>query len=163
MIRKKQTEIGNNSRGHIMKRAIPLVLVLVLFLSTTVVQEAGAGLFNKGSQKSQESKVAPRYDLFPQVSFHKGVLNRGIGLAWQLDDLDLQVRSDCVITSDFGGEPSLAAGREALVMGAKLNDTIIAYRVRIMKPDYMNESLLESSEVIPSDVDPTVGIGRGPE
>ena len=146
-----------------MKRAIPVGLILILTLSTTVVQKADAGLFNRGSQKSQESKATPRYDHFPQVTFHKGVLNQGTGPAWQLDGVELQVRPDCVITSDFSGEPALADGREALVMGAKLNDTIIAYRVRIVKPDYMNTGVLKSSEVIPSDVDPTVGIGRGPE
>ena len=146
-----------------MKRAIPAVLILALVLSTMAVPEAGAGWFNKGKDKDQESKTTPRYDLYPSLSFHKGVLDRGMGQAWRLDDVNLQVRSDCVITSDFGGEAVLVEGREAIVMGSRIGDTIIAFRVRIVKPDRPNDGVRKSSEVRPSDVDPTVGIGTGPE
>lgn len=163
MIRKNTKTSVAMSRGRIMKRAIPVGLILIIFLSTLVVQDAGAGFLNRGSKKNQESKAVPRYDLFPKVSFHKGVLNQGMGGVWQLDDVGLQVRTDCVITSDFGGDPSLVDGREALVMGSKLNGTIVAFRVRIMKPDNMYEGVMNSSEVVPSEMDPTVGIGRGPE
>ncbi len=148
-----------------MKRAIPAVLILTLALSTMGAPEAGAGWLDKWKNKDKETenKAAPRYDLFPTMSFHKGVLGRGPGLGWQLDEMDLQFRPDCVVTSELNGEPELSEGREVIVVGPRLGKTIIAYRVRFIKPDYMSLGISGSAEVIPSEVDPTVGVGTGPE
>ena len=163
MIRKTPTAQGGNPGGYIMKRTIPVALILVLALSTMVAPEAGAGWLDKLKNKDKENKAAPRYDLFPSMTYHKGVLSQGAGHSWQLDGVNILVRSDCAITSELTAEAVLGEGQEALVMGTRLGDTIVAYRVRLVKPDYMNDGSVKSSQVTPSEVDPTVGVGTGPE
>lgn len=165
MMKTNQTIQGEIRRGIIMKRTISLTLILVLALSTMVAQEAGAGWLDKfkGKNKDKDSKSSHRYDMFATMTFHKGVLGQGSGQDWQLDDAEVQVRPDCVVTSELTGEAELASGREVIVVGTKVGDTLVAYQVRVVKPDYMNNSKGNSSQVIPSEVDPTVGVGTGPE
>jgi hypothetical protein len=148
-----------------MKRALPLVLIVTVALGTLVVPEAEAGWLDKWMKKDkkEESSKAHRYDLYPTMSFHKGLLGRGTGQSWELDNTNLLVRSDCEVITELGGDAQLTEGREALVMGTRFGDTIIAYQVRIMKPDYMSEGALKESEFTPSDSDPTVGEGQGPQ
>jgi len=105
----------------------------------------------------------PRYDNYPTMSFQKGILSRGIGQSWELEGLKLHFVSGCQVTNEMGAEGSLSDGREALVVGSRMGDTMIVQRVRILKPDNLNEGLASSAQVIPSDVDPTVGEGTGPE
>ena len=146
-----------------MKRALPLFLVLALACTVITAPPATAGFLDKWSKKEAPTPSAPRYDLYPTMSFFKGTLGYGLGNSWELDGVQLLVSSDCQITSDFDGDPQLDAGKEALVQGVRLGGAIIAHRVRITKPDYMHQGAQKSSQVIPSEVDPTVGEGTGPE
>lgn len=146
-----------------MKRAIPVILILAVALVFAAAPGADAGFLDKWQKKETESKKPHRYDTFPTMSFHKGVLSHGLGTSWELDGVALVVRSDCSITSDYGGDPQLLEGKEALVMGPMLGEAIMAYRVRILKPDYMYEGVEKSGEFTPSEVDPTVGEGHGPQ
>lgn len=164
MIRNNQTVPGDYRRGHIMKRTISLTLILVLALSTMVAQEAGAGWLDKFKGKKKKDEVsAHRYDLFATMSYHKGVLGQGAGQTWQLDDAEIQVQPDCVVSSELDGAESLSAGQEVIIIGTRFGDTIIAHQVRMVKPDYMNNGFSKTSKVTPSEVDPTVGVGTGPE
>ena len=146
-----------------MKRTILLSLLLAFALSTLVVPEAGAGWLDKWTKKDKETTKVPRYDLFPTMSFYKGVLRQGAGLVWQLDNVPMEIRSDCSVSNDFGEGLGLEEGKKAIVMGTKVGGTIVAYRVRMIKPEYMWEGEPNSSEVTPSEVDPTVGEGTGPQ
>lgn len=144
-----------------MKRTIPVFLILTFVLSSLVVPEAGAGWLDKFKKKEHETKLTPRYDLYPTMSFHKGVLRRGAGLGWLLDGAELEIRSGCRVTSDFGDGAGLEEGQTAIVMGPIIGETINAYRVRIVKPEYMWEGTPQTTEVTPSEVDPTVGVITG--
>lgn len=124
---------------------------------------AEAGLFDRWNKKEPQKEAVPRYDLLPSMTFYKGVLGYGVANSWELDDVQLQFVSDCVVTSELSGDGGLQAGQEALVMGSRIGDTIIAHRVRIVKPDYMNEGMPKSGTVSPCEADPTVGEGTGPE
>lgn len=148
-----------------MKRVIPLALIVAVTLGTLAVSDAQAGWLDKWKKKDKKEETAQvhRFDLYPTMSFHKGTLSRGIGLSWELDNTNLLVRSDCEVVTELGGEAQLTEGREALVMGTRLGDTIVAYQVRLVKPDYMSEGTPTETEVMPSDSDPTVGEGRGPQ
>lgn len=147
-----------------MKRAIPAALILAILVVLAAAPAAHAGFLDKWTKKeAAQTKAAPRYDLYPTMTYHTGVLGHGVAASWTLDDADLLVRADCRISSDFGGKAELTAGKEALVTGVKFGSTIIAYSVRLVKPDYMNAGAVKSSEVVPSEVDPTVGHGQGPQ
>lgn len=148
-----------------MKRTISVTLILILALSTMFAPEAGAGWFDKFKKKGKDKDTpsAHRYDMFATMGFHKGVLAQGSGENWQMDDANVQVRPDCVVSSELDGEEVLTEGREVIIVGTKVGDTIIAHQVRLVKPDYMNEGVQKSSQVTPSEVDPTVGVGTGPE
>lgn len=146
-----------------MKRAIYLTVILGVVLSMAAAPDAGAGFLDKWKKKEIETRAAPRYDLYPTMSYHTGVLDQGVAASWRLGDAELLVRADCRISSDLGGAGELVAGKEAMVTGVRFGNTIIAYNVRLMKPDHMNAGAEKSSQVVPSDEDPTVGHGSGPQ
>lgn len=147
-----------------MKRTIPVILVLVLFLGVTVAPDADAGWLDKFKKdKKEETKVPPRYDLFPTMGFHTGVLGLDAFNAWTLDDLSLAFAPECKISSEIDPNGGLDEGRKAMVMGSKVGDTIVAWRVEILASEYGIKAHDPHIEFIPSESDPTVGVGSGPE
>ena len=98
------------------------------------------------------------------MEFITGTLNRDSWTGWELDDLKLKPVKDCHVEVD--GSPQqviLESGRRALVMGHRQGDVFVTYRVRILRPLYMEGgSGLEDLDVQPSESDPTVGTGQGP-
>ena len=146
-----------------MKRAI-LILAAVALVTSLVAVDAEAGLFGKKKDKAEDKQIH-RYDNFPSVSFSSGVLTRDVHTGWQLGDYNIQFVKGCQVDADEGVVAELREGSTARVMGPRFGDTILAYRVYIQKPDYMNLGNTSSSQVIWSDVDPTVGegMGRNPE
>lgn len=146
-----------------MKRAIPTALILMLVLGTAMAPVASAGWLDKWTNDKTESKVPPRYDLYPTMSFHTGLLGQDVRTGWTLDGFRLALAPDCEITSEAAQGGGLDQGRKALVMGSKVGDTIVAWRIQVLKSDSGQEASDSNIEFTPSEVDPTVGEGTGPE
>lgn len=147
-----------------MKRAIPTLLILSIVAAVLAAPGAEAGLFDKWNKnKNEKSNKPPRYDLLPTMSFHTGILGRDVGQGWTLGDLRLSFAPDCEINTEVDHGSGLDEGREALVMGSRLGNTIVAWRVLVKKNEYGLEARDSNIQFIPSEVDPTVGEGSGPE
>ncbi len=146
-----------------MKRIIPILAVAALLVGVLGTDMAQAGLLDKWKNKDKKEDPVPRYDNYPTVSFYAGKLGHGLGTSWQLDDVELHFLPGAKVTSDYGDDQGLREGKDALVVGTKMGDMIVVHRVRVMKDDsnFMGHSSAET--FIPSEVDPTVGEGTGPQ
>ncbi len=122
-----------------MKRITILTLALAFTLGTVMAPEAGAGWLKKDGPKRTEKpewmKKPQRYD-GPAMSFHSGILQQDGWSGWKLDEMKIQLAKDCLITTDGAEEGSLDAGRKAIVMGPRFGDTILAWSIRVTKPDF---------------------------
>ena len=123
-----------------MKRITVLLLALVMALGVVAAPEAGAGWFKKDkkperTEKPDWMKKPQRYE-GPRMSFHSGVLQQDGPSGWKLGETSIQLTKDCLITVDGAEEGYLDAGRDAIVMGPKFGDTILAWSIRVTQPDY---------------------------
>lgn len=145
-----------------MKKIIILSLLVAVFLGTVTVGAAEAGWFDKKSKKDkgeQESK-AHRYNYYPSMSFHVGTLRRDNHSGWKLDEMSLQLVSGAKVTSGGLEVNNLREGEKALVMGSKVGDSIVGWRVRILESDWnVRRDTSRDHEVTWSTSDPTVGEG----
>ena len=152
-----------------MKHTTSIRLAIAVILLVCLAATAGAGWRNKELEqryrdRQERAENTPRYDEFPTMAFHMGELRQDSWRGWTLGDLSLQVLPDCEITGENGGQASLTAGYKALVMGPRLDDTVLAWSIRVLAPDW-NKTHDRSGDtfVQQSDVDSTVGEGHGPE
>lgn len=146
--------------GYTMKRTMILMTALVLALGAVSAPDADAGWFNKDkaqrTEKPEWMKKAQRYNDLPTMSFHSGVLQQDGISGWKLGETNVQFAKDCRITTDGVEGASLDAGREAVVMGPKFGDTILAWSVRIQQPEFSvghttsSEVQLQYSETNPN-------------
>ena len=151
--------------GPKMKRAILFLLAVGIAASPMAPQEAEAGLLDKlkgGSDKESDQEMTPRYDNYPSLDFHLGTLTRTGWNDWRLDELDVQFASDCVIESNGEGVGVLTEGQQAIITGSQVGNTIVALRVTILSPNWDMGPKNNDEDVIWSESDPTVGVGRGP-
>ncbi|MDX2474781.1 MAG: hypothetical protein QNL91_13860 [Candidatus Krumholzibacteria bacterium] len=123
-----------------MKRITVLLLALVMALGVVATPEASAGWFKKDkkperTEKPDWMKKPQRYE-GPRMSFHSGVLQQDGQTGWKLGETSIQFAKDCLITTDGAEGGYLDAGREAIVMGPKFGDTILAWSIRVTQPDY---------------------------
>lgn len=144
-----------------------LTMVLVLALVVVSGDPAQAGLFGKNKSKYQRQEKdikAWRYDRLPTMSFASGTMSRSSFTGWELENVQVHLKKDCAII-DSNGEPTrLTEGKQVVVMGARVGDTIIAWQIRVLKPSFrVGTSTGLQKNVEWSDVDPTVGVGTGPE
>jgi hypothetical protein len=147
-----------------MKREFPAAAAVILIVGLLAASDAQAGLFDGwGKDKTEQSKVAPRYDHYPSMGFHAGLLGRDVGTGWTLDGFRLVLAKDCVVTTEIPMGDGLDEGREALIMGSRMGDTIVAWRVKVKAGDGGLRSGDPNIKFVPSEVDPTVGEGSGPE
>jgi hypothetical protein len=144
-----------------MKRASIIFLAAVLTLSFAVAVDADAGWFGK-DKKENETKDPHRFDRYPSMDFHRGVLKRDHRTGWRLDGLTLQFMSECEVTVDGSDKGDLQEGRSAIVTGPRWGNTIVAWRVRVMnnKPSYGN---YDSDIELKQGASPYVSQGNGPE
>ena len=146
-----------------MKRTISAALVLVFALGMTMVPDADAGWLDKLKKDEDQSKTTHRYDFLPTMSFNSGVLGRDTGQGWPVGGFKLVLAENCRITSDVDRVTGLEEGRTALVMGSRLGDTIVAWQIEIRGNEFGLKAMDEHIEFTPSENDPTVGEGSGPE
>lgn len=137
-------------------------LILVLAVQAT---EAKSPLARDASRRAAQAEQGHRYDHFPAMEFVTGTLNRDSWTGWELDGLKLRPVKDCHVEVDGSLLPgTLQSGRQALVMGHRRGDVLVAYRVRILRPYYAGTTAgLEDLELRRSGADPTVGIIEGPK
>jgi hypothetical protein len=147
-----------------MNKNLKTLAALLALTALLTAPAADAGMLDKllGGDEGKDARP-PRYDLFPKMGFFTGTLGRDIGTGWTLDGYRLILASECTISSEVHDVPMLDEGRQALVMGPKVGDTIVAWRVRIKQDEYGIQANNPEEQFTPSDSDPTVGEGSGPE
>lgn len=122
-----------------MKRITIITLALVFVLGVVAVPSADAGWLKKDKAKRTEKpdwmKKPQRYE-GPTMSFHSGVLQQDGWTGWKLGETKIQFAKECLITADGVEGATLDAGREAVIMGPRFGDTILAWSVRVLKPSF---------------------------
>ena len=143
-----------------MKRMMFLTIALAVLVTVSITDEANAGWFTKDKKEEVDNK-AHRFELFPSMSFFNGTIRKDTYSGWLLDDLSLQLVSKSSVTMDGSEEGFLQEGQTAMVMGVKYGTTLLAYRVRVMKPDYgyAQNDVVENLQPGPH---PNISIGNGP-
>jgi len=143
-----------------MKRILTTIAIcaaVALLVGTT----AEAGLFGKDKQKDARQHKTWRYDRYPDMSFHQGVLRQEGRSGWMIGDYKLLLDEKCRVFGAGGGQ--LQNGRTAVVMGVRTGKTIIAWTVHVKKASTALPSLDDKdTEIEWSTSDPTVGVGRAP-
>ena len=149
-----------------MKRTTLIMLAIGVTVGLLAPLETEAGWFDKltGSSSGGKSNQTetPRYDNYPSMGFHLGTLTRDGWTGWSLGELDIQFTPDCVIESNGDGAGVLVEGRQAIISGSRVDDTIVALRVTILKPNWDMGPKNYDEDVTWSDSDPTVGVGNAP-
>jgi len=150
-----------------MKRAATALMVLGLVCVTVLATDVDAGwlgksknkrLSDKRTEKPEWMKSPVRYDVLPAAEFNMGRLNRSSFSGWELGKFNLVLAKDCVISRNGVETGMLEEGRSAIVMGPRAGNTVVAWSVRILEPDYSNRSVRTDVKVEPSAVDPDVGV-----
>ena len=108
-----------------MKHLKLAMFCLSLALTAMVVSEAEAGRFKKPAkgartEKTEEEKIARRFDNLPTMSFMSGILTRDAHSGWKVGETPLYLHGECVITMDGSDEGMLQEGAKAIVMGARM-------------------------------------------
>lgn len=143
-----------------------LIPVLVLVLVAVTGDPAQAGLFGKNKPKYERMEKefkAWRYDRMPTMSFASGTMSRSSFTGWEMDNVQVHLKKDCAIIDSEGEPTDLTEGKQVVVMGPRVGNTIIAWQIRVMKPNYRHSGADAGKNIEWSDVDPTVGVGTGPE
>ena len=142
-----------------MKRTLT---ILALFAVAVLLAgpAAEAGPFKKDKKKAAPAKTW-RYDKYPDMSFHKGILQQDGRAGWKLGEFELVLAEKCVIFGEGGGR--LQNGRTAVIMGARVGDTIVAWTVQMHKATVSSPKPDDKDTHIEwSTSDPTVGVGHAP-
>jgi len=124
-----------------MKHLKLAMICLGFALTVMVVTEAEAGRIKKppkGSrtEKSEEMQVPQSYEKYPPMHFVTGVLSRDPHSGWMIGDTPLLVHKNCTIYLEGAEEGWLEEGREAIVMGSWLENSISAVSIRMTNPDF---------------------------
>lgn len=140
------------------------ILVLVLALVVTCGDPAAAGIFGRSKDKDTEKDLKTyRFDRQPTMSFARGILSRdAYGSGWDLGEVSVQVTEKCKIIGEDGEKTVLREGRESMVMGPRVGNTIIAWQIRILEPDFMQP--MGKSDIVAQvcEADPSLSVGHGP-
>ena len=139
-----------------MKRITVVLLALAVAAAAFVGPNATAGMFKKDkfkrTEKPEHLKKPRRFTDRPPMSFHAGELQQDNWTGWQLGELKLKFADDCLVTQNGAVVGRLTAGRQAVVMGNKVGDTIVAWTVQIRgrQPaslDYLGADIQEKKSV----------------
>jgi len=142
------------------------ILALIAVAALMAAPATEAGWFNKDKRTERDDSMPKtwRFNRMPAMTFHMGELQRDGFVGWTVGDLAMQLGPDCKVTNESGGD-DLREGRSAIVMGSRSGDTIVAWRVRVLKPEFANSGMGRDHRVnvVWSESDRTVGEGTGPE
>jgi hypothetical protein len=141
-----------------MKRTTIILALLAAIALAASSAQAGWLKRVKLQKSAPVTSKTWRYDRLPTVDFHKGEL-RSIGLdRWQLGTVKVELAPGCQIS----GGRSLRTGSTAIVMGPRLGDTIVAWRVELRSSQQFRSLRRADTQIERSEADPTVGVGTGP-
>ena len=145
-----------------MKRIIGTGLALALVVGVLGAPHAEAGLFNKKKPKRTEKpewmKEARRFEDTPKMSFLAGTLQQDGWSGWKVGETTLQFAKDCRFTSGGVEVTDLDPGSEVLVMGPRIGSTILAWSVRVQKPDFMvGRNVSSEAQLVYSEANPDCG------
>ena len=140
-----------------------LWVALIMAVAFLAADDAHAGWFDKKKDVGEEGRAkSHRYDFLPSMGFHQGTLRRDNFGGWTLDEMSLHVMPKAKVTEE-GLESYLAEGRKAIIMGPRVGDTIVAWRVRILESDYnVRRDASRDHAIIWSEEDRTVGESMDP-
>jgi hypothetical protein len=132
------------------------------FLAFSMVTAADAGWFKKDrhknrTEKNEEEMKPCRFDNHPPMYFLKGMLSRSVHSGWKIDETPLYVAKDCTISMVGEEEGWLESGRDAVVMGARMGDGIVARSIVVYQPSYGSLGSGSSEEPKESGPNPNVG------
>ena len=92
------------------------------------------------------------------MSFHMGTLRRSTYSGWNLNETPLQFKSGARVTERGVEVATINEGDQVMVMGSKVGETIVVWRMRVLDPDENGaQDASSDSQVIWSTSDPTVG------
>ena len=128
------------------------IIGLGLVALTMTASDAEAGKYKKpakGSrtEKTEEMSIARRFDNYPDMEFHGGIITRDAHAGWKIGEFPLYLNKDCVITMDGEVDGWLEEGREAVVMGARMGGAITAYAVHVSQPEFASVGTSASEEL----------------
>nr|MEE4268445.1 hypothetical protein [Candidatus Krumholzibacteria bacterium] len=140
-----------------------LWVALIMAVGFLAVDDAHAGWFDKKKDGGEEGRAkSHRYDFLPSMGFHQGTLRRDNFGGWTLEETSLHIMSGAKITEE-GMESFLSEGRKAIVMGPRVGDTIVAWRVRILESDWnISRDTSRDHAITWSEEDRTVGESMDP-
>lgn len=129
-----------------------LLMALALVLVTVVVVEAGPDR----DRQDREPKTW-RYDRMPSMKFLRGTLQRDLLTGWEIGQVTVQLAPDCRVVGNEGRPADLQEGRQVLVMGPRAGNTIVAWRIQVIKEAYTAGMAHPGESIEWSDADSTVG------
>lgn len=153
-----------------MNRRFVTTAALCLLAGALVASDAEAGKRRDPKKLSKDRTEMPalytephHFDRDPTMSFHRGVLRRDGLAGWRVGDLHLQMRPDGLVLDPDGQQSFLQEGRDAVVMGPRVGDTMVGWNVRLLGSESMSSASTTDVVKKPSDVTPDVGeIVSGP-
>lgn len=130
-----------------MKRTTAVLLALCLLLTTAATRDVEAAwgkksknkkMSDKRTEKPEAMKQSQRFEWLPTMSYQGGRLQSDGFDSWKMGDLSVRLAKDCVIDDGGVEVAELTEGRQAVIMGPRVGDTVIAWRVRVLAPDYQS-------------------------
>ena len=144
-----------------MKNKLFILVATALLLAGMVVNDAGAGIFGNKEKDAERELKTWRYDRMPTMGFASGRIVKDTLTEWKIGDKQVVFSPTCTVIGAGGEATKIREGSEVIVMGARAGNTIVAWQVRVMKPDYLMDVGTKRSTVNWSEVDPDVGEGTG--
>ncbi len=144
-----------------MKKMTLITLALAVLVAISMTGEANAGWFDR-DEKVEADSEPHRFELLPSMEFFRGTIRRDAYSGWLLDECSLQLMGNGTVTMEGSDEGHLQEGQSAVVMGVKFGSTLVAYRIKVMKPDYGYNSQKDSNVHVEPGPNPNVGVGTGP-
>lgn len=140
-------------------------LILALGCALTVLAYAGDDALagrSKSKRTDTEQKVW-RYDQMPAMKFARGKLHKDVHSGWKIDNVKVQLAPECIIADDEGSA-NLYDGAGAMIMGPRVGDTIVAWRIEILRPGELDRhgTSAMNERVQWSESNRNVGEGTGP-
>jgi hypothetical protein len=139
-----------------------LIAALALMLIVANGFPVNAGIFGSDDDDDKELK-AWRFDRKPTMSFARGTLSRDTyGKGWEMDGIAVQLSKRCKVVDSEGEAAELREGREAVIMGPRYGNTVVAWQIRILDHGFSQPLGGTDLAVRTCEADPTLAEGHGP-
>jgi len=149
-----------------MNRTLTILLAVCLVLG---LGSAEAGQRDRNSHKAPpkgkrtempETWTTARYDHFPTMSYTSGRVQQNGLRGWKVGDIELILKKDTVIMMDGSRVEGLQSGRDVVVMGSLMGNTMVVWSARILPHDYSDPTPSTTFTREPGP-NPNVGVLKG--